>query len=45
MRNNIMEPELNKWYIKVFDYGNFDVTELVYLKSYNSEYGNYSDIK
>ena len=34
--------ELNKWYIKVTNYGDFDITELVYLKSHNSEYKSYS---
>lgn len=40
-----MNLELNKWYIKVTNNPNFDITELVYLKSYNSEYGNYSGCK
>lgn len=37
-----MNPKLNKWYIKVTNYGDFDISELIYLKSYNSEPDSYS---
>lgn len=39
---NTVECELNKWYIRVLNYPDFDITELIYLKSYNSEYASYS---